>query len=72
MGWISSTGRGHRRNILDGDWTSLGIGVATVGRAGNGTVVAVQVFTPAAHQLVVEGLRKGGLPEVSADPMASD
>ena len=30
------------------------------------------VLTPAAHQLVVEGLRKAGLPEVSADPGAGD
>jgi len=30
------------------------------------------VLTPAAHQLFVEGLRKAGLPEVSADPGAGD
>ena len=40
--WMTSSG--HRRNILGGDWTSLGIGVAIAGHPTGRIAVAVQVF----------------------------
>ncbi len=39
MGWMNS--EGHRRNILDGKFTEIGIGIA---KASNGTLYFTQVF----------------------------
>lgn len=38
IGWMNS--EGHRKNILDGDYTEAGIGIANI----NGYIIATQVF----------------------------